>query len=826
MLHHYFLVARRNLWKHKAYSVVNLLGLALAMMTCLVIFLYVHYETHYDTFWPDPDRIYRVVHDRYQNDELNLRSAKAYMGMSLVLPEKVPEVAAATEALKDIVSVTYERNQIKDIPTFAVEENFTDVFALRFVDRKTERPLTDLHSSVISESAARRLFGTPNAVGKWFTVNEGWEFEVTGVFRDLPPNTHMAYDLLISRKTYRYYAQYKNRAPKRGEKADFDKHRAPREVTSWDLGSGHYNYVRLRPRTDPRQVEQKINAVKADYLRKVTKDGTRIEFHLQPMRDIHLHSHRTSEIAANGDPKAVLATAALGAIIMLIAWINFINLTLARSLERAKEVAIRKVVGASRRDLIVQHLIEYGLVNVAATILAVAAIALLQPYVWQLLERQPDFGALFMEPGFVATGLAVVVAGILAAGFYPALIQSSYAPVLLFKPRHKLRATWLDPRRLLVVGQFTASIVLFIGVITIYRQIEFMRRQALGFHLEQTLITYSPMSDIGSSKRLTSLETFRARVLAVPGVEAMATASFIPGREILSQRQDVRKASDPPNTKRNYDYLNVDHAFVPTFKLALRAGRNFSDKIEAEAASVLINESAMQQLGYSDPAAAVDAFIWIGDKQFKIVGVLQNYHQETLKKQIRPIVYFCGYKWMFEVGYYALRLSTRDLRATVQALRQAWEQTYPVDPFEYQFLDDAFDRQYREDRRFGTLFALFTGLAVVVACLGLQGLATYAIQKRTKEIGIRKVNGASPTQIVLLLVRDFASLVGLAFVIACPVAYLLMEDWLHTFAYRTELSWATFAMAGMLALAIAIGATLFQAYRAATQNPVAALRYE
>ena len=827
MLSHYLLVAVRNLRRHKVFSIVNILGLATAMLAGLIIFIYVHFETHYEAFWRDSGRIHRVVHDRFQNGELSLRSAKAFWGMEQALKEKLPELAGATEIFHDVVSVSHQQNRIQDIPMFGANESFGEVFPLIYLGKKSDNPLLDLHSAVLSESATKKLFGDANPIGKWFKVNEGWEFECTGVFKDLPANTHLSFDLLLTRKTYLWYFANKNRTSNRADTKDTAAYRANKQVTSWDWGyNGCYIYLLLRPGVDPLQLEAKINQIKGDYLAKLTKDGTKMEFFLQPIRDIHLHSHRTLETRANGDAKSVLATGILGVVILAIAWINFVNLTLARSLERAKEVGIRKVAGASRGQLIAQHFIEYGLMNLLAAALAVLLLVLLQPVVLQLLERKVDLLALFRQPDFLLGCAGVLAGGVLFSGFYPAFVQSSYTTTMLFKPKHKISARHFNPRKLLVVGQFTASIILLIGVITIYRQIDFMRRQALGVNIERTLVTYSSMTDIGSPKRIPSLETFKAQVRALPGVAGMATASVLPGKEITWQRQDIRKASDLPNTKKNYAYAYIDHDFIPTFGLGLKAGRNFSDKTAGEATSVIVNEAAVKQLGYPEPRAAVDQFIWIGDKQFQIVGVVNDYHQESLRKEIPPIVYYCGYKWIYDVGYYAIKFNSADVRATVEAIRKIWEKIYPLDNFEYRFLDEAFDQQYQGDRRFGTLFTLFTLLAVFVACLGLQGLATYAIERRTKEIGIRKVNGATAGQIVVMLTAEFAALVAIAFVIACPIAYQVMNSWLQNYAYRTNLGWVVFLAAGVLALAIAIGTTLFQAYRAATRNPIVALRYE
>ena len=827
MLRHYFVVAGRMLRKRPSFTIINVLGLALALAACLFLFLYVHYETHYDAFWENSAQIYRITHDRYQNGELSYRSAKAFWGMAPVLTNDLPEVAGATQIFKDVVTVIYNENSIQDIPMFGVEDTFGDVFKLTFLEKKAENPLRDLYSAVLSESAAIRLFGTAKAVGKWFKVNQSWEFEVSGVYRDLPPDTHMPFDLLLSKQTYLFYMSNWNDQLNKVEIKDPNGWKIAKPVTSWDWGyAGTYTYLRLRPKSDPSQVEAKINQMAGNYLKGIYKDGGRVEFHLQRLGDIHLTSNLTMEIMANRDRTSILAMGVLAVVILIIAWINFVNLSLARSLERAKEVAIRKVAGASRANLIVQHLLECALLNLLSVCVAACLVILLQPVLWNILGRKPVSVALLHSPFFLLSCLSVFLIGVLASGLYPAFIQSSYGSLSLFKPRHKVSSTAIDPRKVLVIAQFAAAIVLISGVITIFRQIDYMRRQDLGVDIQRVLVTYSPMTMIGDPKQMSSLETYKARVRALPGVESVATASVLPGKEILWQRQDIRRPDDLPNTKKNYDYCYIDHDFIPTFKLSLLAGRNFSDNRGAETNSIIINEAARKQLGFADARSAVDSFALVGNKHFKIVGVLQDYHQESLKKDMRPIVYHHGYQWLYDVGYYAIRLQSADVRDTVKDIQAVWEQVYQADRFEYFFLDDAFDLQYQEDRRFGAVFTLFTLLAIVIACLGLYGLAANSVQKRTKEIGIRKVNGASARDIIFMLSRDFATWVTIAFVAACPVAYWILQSWLQNFAYRIALSWVIFVAAGGIAFLIAMATVFSQALRAAKRNPVHALRYE
>ncbi len=435
MFHHYFIVALRNLRKHPSFSLINVLGLGLAMAAALFLLLYVHYENHYDAFWKNSAQIFRIHHDRYQNGELSLRSAKAFWGMARVLTNDLPEVVAGTEIFKDVVTVMNHENHIQNIPMFGAEASFFDVFNLTFLDKKTENPLTDLYSAVLSESAASKLFGTTKAVGKWFKVNQSWEFEVTGVYRDLPPNTHMAFDLLLSKQTYLFYMSNWNDELNKVELKDPNGYKLVKPVTSWDWGyAGNYTYLLLRPKAEPTQVEAKLNQLAGNYVKQITKDGGRVDFFLQRLGDIHLKSDLTSEITRNGDRKSVFAMGVLAIVILAIAWINFLNLTLAHSLERAKEIGIRKVVGASRRQLIAQHLLECAVLNLLSAGMAAGLVTVLQPFVWRILGRKPLSLALASDPCFVFACLGVVVVGVAVSGVYPALVQSSYGTMSLFKP--------------------------------------------------------------------------------------------------------------------------------------------------------------------------------------------------------------------------------------------------------------------------------------------------------------------------------------------------------------------------------------------------------
>lgn len=353
-----------------------------------------------------------------------------------------------------------------------------------------------------------------------------------------------------------------------------------------------------------------------------------------------------------------------------------------------------------------------------------------------------------------------------------------------------------------------------------------MRNQDLGINIERTMVTYSPMAEIGEPNSLSKLNTYKSRLLSLSGVESVATSSTIPGFGVLLERQDIRKSEDQPNTLKTYAYIYIDHHFINSFKLNLLQGRNFTDNAGAESNKIIINEAAGKQLGYNDSGKALNSFVLIADKLYQIIGVLKDYHQESLKKEIKPIVYFYGYEWYCGIGFYSVKIKSGDVSSTIKEIKNIWQQTYPIDRFEYFFLDEAFNLQYKNDQQYGMIFSLFTLLAIFLAGLGLYALAAFSTLKRTKEIGVRKVNGATSASIMFLLSLDFTKGVMVAFVIACPISYFIMNNWLQNFAYRTELSWWIFVLSGLLAVLIALTTISSQAWRAASRNPVDSLRSE
>jgi putative ABC transport system permease protein len=406
------------------------------------------------------------------------------------------------------------------------------------------------------------------------------------------------------------------------------------------------------------------------------------------------------------------------------------------------------------------------------------------------------------------------------------LYLSSFKAIDLFKEIHTSVTNSLDLRKFLVVAQFAASIFLIAGVITVFKQIQYMKSAELGVNIERTLVTFSPPTQIGRPQRMSKINAYKEQVRLLQGIESVATSSILPGKEILWRKQDVRKVSDEPNTANVFAYAYIDYDFIQTFNLKLVAGLPFLREENESSNNILINESAMKQLGYSDASSAVNSLVVVGNKEFKIIGVLKDYHHESLRKEIKPVIFFYGYSWMSDIGYYSIKLNSSDLKQTIAQIEKIWKQTYPEDHFQYFFLDDDFNLQYKSDQAFGRVFSLFAFLAIFISAIGLFVLAVFSARKRTKEIGIRKINGAKASEILVMLNRNFAKWVVIAFFISTPMAWNILYKWLGNFAYKTNLSWWIFALAGSIALTIAIITVTWQSWKAARRNPVESLRYE
>lgn len=824
MLQNYLKIARRNFQKHKAFAGINAAGLAIGMAACLLILQYVTHELSYDRV-PDADRIYRVENNYIRGGQLIYESAATFPGVAPAMRKHFPAVEAAARfyhsGLEEHVILTYEAAE--NPVTFAernllfADPSFLTLFDVNVLRGNPATALQEAGAVLLSTAAARRYFGDTDPLGNVLRFNDNALNEhlltVTGIFEDDGRNRHVRYDILASYKTLY------TRRPE-GE--------THYEGRWWDYQ--YYTYVRLRPGVDPATIEAGmptlLDTYRPDYT-EVDQDGNQVrknEFSLVPLRDIHLYSRRQNEVGVNGNGTLVYFLLIVAIFILLIAWINYINLATARAVDRAKEVGVRKVIGSSRGQITRQFLFESLMLNLGAVGLALVLVQAAQPYFNALTGQSLSLWQ-WTDPLWWLGMLGVFWVGALLAGLYPAFVLSAFQPVTVLKGSFRHASQGAALRKGLVVFQFTASIALIAGTFTVYRQLDFMTAQDLGFDMERMMIIEQPgRLENEQSVRMQRVETFKQLATAVPGVRAVAASTIIPGRGIHRGIILSRTYHGEIEDVRSIEPVTIDYDFLEAYDFTITVGRNFSRDFASDSIAIILNASAVRALGFATAEAALGETIYeFGAERREIIGVLADYHHETLRRSYDPMYFLLRPQVN---TYYSIKLEPGHPAERIAGVKAAYEAAFPGNPFGYYFLDALFDQQYRADRQFGGMFRFFAGLAILVACLGLYGLAAFTTVQRSKEIGIRKVLGATLTDILRLVSTDFVRLVLWAAVVAVPLAYVGLDAWLAGYAFRIGLHWWLFGLPVLLVAALALLTVGSQALKAAVINPVECLRAE
>ncbi|HTS44754.1 MAG TPA: ABC transporter permease [Puia sp.] len=793
MLRNYFKIAFRNLWRHRVFSSINILGLAVGMSTCFLIYLYVSFELSYDKFNTKADHIYRLVCDvRTPTETINTSSTS--MPMAVNIKRDFPEVESFVRI--DGASLLVRKGDVKfqEEKSMFADSSLFGIFDFPFIYGDPHTALKEPFSVVLSQTAAKKYFGSSNPVGQSVLLTDaGFNCKITGVMKDIPENSQFRADMFVSMATF----------------SDTLNRHIDEEWGRFGANS----YLLLKPGTNPKHLESEFPAFldkrDGDEMKKSKMSFT---LFLEPLKDVYLKSRRGG--FETGNINNVYIFSVIAVFILLIACINFINLTTARSAERAKEVGIKKVIGAARTQLTRQFLGESIVISLLAFVLAVLLCVLLLPLFNHLSGKIVGTG-IFSHPGYIGILFLISVGIGLVAGIYPALVLSSYKPIIVLRGRFATGTRGLILRKGLVITQFTISIALIIGTIVVYRQLNYMRNQDLGFSKEQMLVIDTHGDDHGL--------TFKNEISSVPGVLSTAFSSSVPGGGNPGAYSEIENKSGEMQVA-NLDLYFVDFDYIPQYKMQMVAGRAFSkDFLSDTTQAMILNESALKLFGYSSPKEAIGRKFSQWGRQGMIIGVVKDFHFRSLREEIKPL------SMRIEPGgcnLVSANVSTANLQNTIKQIQSKWERIIPYRPFSYFFLDEFFNNQYRSEDKFGNLFLNFAILAIFISCLGLLGLASYSTIQRTREIGIRKVMGASVSNIVNLLSKDFLKLVLLAFVIATPVAWYAMNGWLRNFAYRININWWIFAGAGIAALLIALITVSFQAIKAAIANPVKSLRTE
>jgi len=793
----------RNFKTRKGFYILNISGLAIGLAASLLILLFVIDELSYDKYHVNHASVYRIVKDFVNDDGSRLPDATTPPALAVAMQKDIPEVEHITRVFPgwgNKFLIQYGDRKFLEEKLFRIDSSFFDVFTFPFIKGDQQTAFKEINSIVITQSTALKYFGKEEPVGKVLKLDRLGNMMVTGVVNDVPANSHFHFDFLISTKKF-----------------------GGNISMNWGFYN-FYTYVKLKPNTQIASVVPKIQAV---YKKNVTA-GENI-FYAQALDDIHLTSSLKWELEPNSDKSYIRIFTIIGLFVIMIACINYINLTTAKASLRAKEIGVRKVAGALRSSLIKQFLSESLFVVFISFTCGLFLAQLLLPAINQLTHKELSL-LTFLTPQWILliTGSILFIG--LAAGIYPALYLSSFKPVIVLKGQLAAGTGIFSLRKALVVLQFTISVVLIIGTVIIIQQVDYIKNAKLGLNKDQVLI----IGNVNSMSR-SNLSAMQNELLKIDGIKKTAAADGIVGGQNWTNTMRLKGSQNG----QLMNFLSVGYDYLKVLDIKIKAGRNFSPDFPADSLSdgipgtterigggVIINEKAVKDLGITGPAIGKQ-IAWAEDKDtvvyVTVVGVVNDFHFASFKNEIKPFIFTVNPNRYNNIN---VKLESANIPKTLAAVEQVWKKFSPEQPFQSSFLDETFGKLYASEERFNKVFLCITLLAIFIACLGLFGLTAFMIEKRTKEIGIRKIIGASVSGIIFLLSKDFLKLVGIAFIIACPVAWYFMDQWLRDFVYRIHINWLVFFVSGIVSVIIALVTISFQAVRAALVNPVKSLRTE
>lgn len=792
MIKNYLLIALRNLRRNKLHTSINILGLAIGMACCVLITLFVLFELEYDRHHSRADQVYRLA----LNLEANEWAISAFP-IGEILKENFPEIEAYTRVKPSDIYIKREDTgtKLKERVFFA-DANVFDVLEIKLKKGDPATALAELNSLVITEEKAKLFFGEEDPVGKTLTLlQDNQTYSVTGILEPLPSNSHMHPEIMVSSGNF---------GPMR-----------PGSPEGWSYLTNHYTYLIL-----PKGIDAHAQATKfsefMDKYNELGPDQPKNDLELQALTDIHLHSNRGLEIEPNGSFQTVYIMSAIAFFILVIACINFMNLTTAQSLRRAREVGIRKAAGGRRSQLVFQFLSESVLISFFSLGLAIFFLLLIIPQFNAISGKELVFNPI--ENGFVMPIFAVITLFVgLLAGTYPALILSGFKPVEVLMGNLITNIKGQSMRKALVVFQFAVAFVIMVGTYIIYRQLDYMLTKNLGFEKEQVLVTLLPQDSIG-------VKTLKTEFLRVPGVSSASRMLEMPGKMVRTTNFWHENIQD--NQPENMYFFSGDEDLLKTLDMKMKAGDYFQPESQQFGKEFIINETAAKFFGWQDPEEAIGKLMDIGGERTenpgKIVGVVEDFHFKHLQDAIEPLVMI--YNDQFEGTFIAVKLSTENLDETLSALETTWKKIAPEHEFEYLFLDETFAKLFEEEKRLGQLFGIFSGLAILVSCLGLFGLASFSLEQGKKAMAVRKVHGAKASDIAVLMSSDFLKLVVVGLLIAAPIGWYGMSQWLSGFAYHIPFPWMVFLYVLLAGVAVTLFTVSYHSYRAATANPVNALK--
>ena len=794
------LINFRSTWNHlkknKFHTFLNIFGLAVGLLFFVQLVIYISYENEYDTFFKNSNQVYRINYDITQKGEKVLHSAKTPRKLFRVLKDEIPEIEKSAIAYIENVLVRYNGRSFSDQRDLWVDGDFVEIFELEMV--RGVAKLNDAFNCIISESKAFEIFGSEDPIGKIILVNQGMPHAISGIFKDLPTNSHMHFDYFMPIRTWVQIGGI------------------PREENF--LGSGWWTYIKINKSANPKEVERGLESVSKKYLPFLEGQNRVGTFTLQPLVKLHFSTDRDGELGTSIREEMIDALTLIAALILVVIWMNYINLSIALSRKRLDVFAIYRKLGASKIELIKMSLIESTLINSGAIILSMILYILTSGFFNRMIDSPVSGGSVNYSKIIVLT-LLIIIAGTFITAVIASVPSIKVNPALIHqrKMSKKSGSLWL------VGFQFFMSCFLIICSLMVSKQILFMQKADLGVNLNQVVVLIGAASTHTDSLRREHFNTFREEVLQNNEFISGTASMNVPGQPVRLRRNNLSLPTMQSNLKREVTLGIIDDGYIRTYGLKLLAGRNFEEPIRIDSAKVIISESTGKLLGFESPEKAVNRQLRLGNRSYLIKGVVNDFHHEGLKKPTEPIIF--THTHPSEFGYYSF-LFRGDAQKALAKLQLVWPKHYPNDPFDYFFCKEYFNLQYNEEMRLGRILTAFTIFAIIVASLGLFGLVSFFAQQRTKEIGLRKVNGAAISDIMILLFSYFIRFEIAALILACPCAWLVINDWLQGFAYKTTISWWIFVITGAIAFIISIMSIITQTYRAATKNPVEALMYE
>lgn len=802
MIRNYLIIALRNLRKTKQFTIINIIGLSIGMAACLLILHYVYFEKSFDKFFDKHERIYRIRYERTSESGETVHFSSCCPPLGLLIRESFHEVEKVGRIWRYTASVSSQENMFIEERMYFAEPEFFEIFNYKMVSGDPVKGLREPNNAYISLTTAKKYFGDDDPVGKSFSVDKKTEYRVLGVFEDIPQNTHLKFDIILS---------WANLLDIYGKDLE----------ESWG-DTGAYTYLLFKDGADLNRFEENIKKLVNHEIEEILKEYKLVfAFPIQKVTDIHLNSHYQQEYEANGDIDVVNFLTLIAIIIIVIAWINYINLSTARSLTRAKEVGLRKVVGASRTKLVMQFFMEVVLINFAAVVLSCFMVELSMP-LFSGLTGMPGNITIWESSWIWFVILNMFLIGIFLSGIYPVMALSSYSPILVLKGVFCHQPKGVKLRKLLVVFQFAIALLLFSFTLAVFRQISFMKNKDLGFTKEQILAVRLPR--VRDESFISRVNGFKQDLLKKPNIEKVCILTETPGKQIYWDAGGIHPVGS--DVDKNYQIVGIDYDFIDLFQVKLIEGRNFSLDFPSDTAALILNETAARWMEFHDPKSAVGSQVSYWGEIFTVIGIMKNYHQQSPKAAFEPHIYRLLPYGRGVRGYFAFKLNGLNLKESIKEIERKYSSVFPGNPFEFYFLDDYYNKQYKTDEIVGKVFSVFSFLAIFVNAIGILGLFSFLVTQRTKEISIRNVLGADTLRILLLLGKEFIWLMITSFIISVPIGIWGISQWLNSYEVKVQLTIWVFIIPFIILLAIATITVSSQVLKALRTNPVENLRYE